>query len=114
MTLKHDFQALLSHGRIIPQILWDILSDLDSRGEVSFNEAVMVVPVSVSAGDSTGSNGSPQLVGAVPMGIVPFGNQDQFVDNVEVEEDGTVRVTLAAPATAQNQFAVSVLIPSTP
>ncbi|MFJ6416479.1 hypothetical protein [Paeniglutamicibacter sp. NPDC091659] len=46
--------------------------------------------------------------GAHILGILPAGNQDQFVDNV-LEADGTITVTLAAAATAENTFNVTVL-----
>ncbi|GAA3322651.1 hypothetical protein GCM10017711_07320 [Paeniglutamicibacter sulfureus] len=46
--------------------------------------------------------------GAHILGIMPAGNQDQFVDNV-VEADATITVTLSSVATAENIFNVTVL-----
>lgn len=91
--------------------LGDIIQSLQSGS--GFN--IRVVPVNVSAGNSNGASAAdPELVGAVPFSIMPKGNQDQFVDNVDVEEDGKVRVTLAANATAQNQFVVGIILLSLP
>lgn len=71
---------------------------------------IAIVAVNVSATNTNGSSAADStLVGASVVGIVPAGNQDQLVDNVEVEADGKIKVTLAAAATAQNQFKVSVL-----
>jgi len=68
-----------------------------------------LVAVTVSAAAASGvSAADPDLVGGSIMGIVPSGNQDQFVDNVTVSATGVVTVTLAANATANNTFNVTV------
>ena len=69
-----------------------------------------LVAVSVTAAASSGASAAdPELVNGTIMGIVPSGNQDQFVDNVAVTAaSGVVTVTLAAAATADNTFNVTV------
>lgn len=68
-----------------------------------------LVAVTVSAASASGvSSADPDLVAGTIMGIVPAGNQDQFVDNVTVSATGVVTVTLAANATADNDFNVTV------
>ena len=67
------------------------------------------VAVTVSAASSTGSSAADtDLVGGTIMGILPSSNQDQFVDDVTIAADGAVTVTLAANATADNVFDVTV------
>jgi len=71
-----------------------------------------VVAVTVAAGATSGSSpADPDLVGGEIIGIYPTGNQDQLVDNVSLGADGSVTVTLAAAATADNTFNVVVLKP---
>jgi hypothetical protein len=67
------------------------------------------VAVTVAAAASSGvSAADPDLVAGSIMGIVPAGNQDQFVDDVTVSATGVITVTLAANATADNDFEVTV------
>ena len=67
------------------------------------------VAVTVTAAASSGvSAANTLLVGGTIMGIVPTGNQDQFVDDVAISATGVVTVTLAANATANNTFDVTV------
>ena len=49
-----------------------------------------------------------EIIWGKVVGILPTGNQDQFVDNVELSALGVVTVTLAANATADNTFNVIV------
>lgn len=93
--------------------LYDKLKDLSDRMDIveggEVEDKLKTVTVNVSATNSTGSSAAdPTLIEGIPIGIVPAGNQDQLVDNVEVESDGKVKVTLAAAATAQNNFNVTV------
>lgn len=68
------------------------------------------VDVTVAGGDTTGSSAADsELVGGVILGIYPTGNQDQFVDNVVLNADGSISVTLGAAATADNTFKVVAL-----
>ncbi|NOZ68008.1 MAG: DUF2190 family protein [Deferribacteres bacterium] len=68
------------------------------------------VSVTVAAGTTAGSSAADTaLVGAEVIGIYPTGNQDQLVDNVAVNADGSITVTLAAAATADNTFSVACL-----
>jgi len=69
-----------------------------------------VVTVTVSAGQTTGSSSAdPDLVGGEILGMYSAGNQDQLVDNVVLNTNGSVTITLAATATANNTFKVVVL-----
>jgi hypothetical protein len=71
-----------------------------------------VVSITVAAGATTGSSAADsELVGGQILGYYPTGNQDQFVDNITLNADGSVTVTLAAAATAANTFNVIVLKP---
>jgi hypothetical protein len=67
------------------------------------------VAITVSAAATSGTNTADvELIGGKIVGIVPTGNQDQFVDNVELSAAGLVTVTLAAAATADNTYNVIV------
>lgn len=68
-----------------------------------------LVEVTVALGETVGvSAADTDLVGGAILSITPATNQDQFVDNVELETDGVVTVTIAAAATADNVFNVMV------
>jgi len=68
-----------------------------------------VVAITVLAAAATGTNTADvELIGGKLVGVLPTGNQDQFVDNVELSAAGLVTVTLAANATANNTFNVIV------
>lgn len=69
------------------------------------------VAVTVNAAATEGSSAADaDLVGGeIFGGPCPTGNQDQFVDNVVLNVDGSITVTLAAAATANNTFKVVVL-----
>ncbi|MDQ0869039.1 hypothetical protein QFZ70_001512 [Arthrobacter sp. V1I9] len=64
------------------------------------------VAVTVNAAANSGT--ATVKAGAKILGILPAGNQDQFVDNVALSGT-TLTVTLAAAATANNTFNVTVL-----
>lgn len=64
------------------------------------------VAVTVASAATTGT--ATVKAGARILGIVPAGNQDQFVDNVALIGT-TLTVTLSAAATAINSFKVTVL-----
>ena len=67
------------------------------------------VAITVSAAAATGSSADDDdLIGGQILGIVPTGNQDQFVDNISIDGNGAVTVTLAANATGNNTFLVNV------
>ena len=111
MTLP-IWNKLLPNERASPQRLYERV-----RKEIALivvpptpESKIASVAVVVAVGEGIGeSAAAPTLVGASVIGIVPTGNQDQLVDKVEVETDGKVKVTLAANATAQNTFSVTVL-----
>ncbi|RLC70278.1 MAG: hypothetical protein DRI26_07465 [Chloroflexi bacterium] len=73
---------------------------------------IKVVSVTVAAGATSGSSAADsELAGGQILGIFPTGNQDQHIANVVLNADGSVTVTLAAAATADNTFNVIVAKP---
>ena len=79
-----------------------------TKGEVGYKS----IAVTVTTGQASGSSAAdPDLVDGDILGIYSTGNQDQYVDNVVLNGDGSVTVTLAAAATADNAFKVVVLKP---
>jgi len=72
--------------------------------------AYKVVEVTVAAGNTSGSSAADSdLVDGEIFGVYPTGNQDQFIDNVQLNADGSVTITLAAAATDDNTFKVLVV-----
>lgn len=68
------------------------------------------VTVNVNAASATGSSAAaPALVGGTLTSCRSSGNQDQFMDNVVLNGDGSITITLAAAATAQNNFICTVI-----
>ena len=68
--------------------------------------AYKATTVSVAMGAGSGASASdPDLAGGVLLGCHPSSNQDQHVDNIALNSStGAITVTLAANATAANQF----------
>jgi len=86
--------------------------DLVSCLLVDGKSAYKAVTVTVSAGATSGSSAADSaLTGGEVLGVYPAGNQDQFIDNVALNADGSITVTLAAAATADNTFKVVVAKP---
>ena len=84
----------------------------DSGPPVQIGAAIKSVAVTVAATQTSGSSAAdPDLVNGVVLGMHPTGNQDQYVDNVALNADGSVTITLAATATANNTFKVIVAKP---
>ena len=78
-------------------------------GDILRNKELKTVVITVAAGATSGSAAADAtLIGGTVIGIVPAGNQDQFVDNVAINGTGVTTVTLAAAATAINTFKVTV------
>jgi hypothetical protein len=78
-------------------------ADAVGQSELKYEQ----VAVTVSAGQSTGT--ATVTSGAVVFGAPrPTGNQDQFIDNCSVSGT-TLTITLAANATADNTFEVTLL-----
>lgn len=72
--------------------------------------ALKSVAVTVAMGAATGSSAADAtLAGGSLLGILPAGNQDQFVDNVVLNANGSITVTLAANATAANTYTVTAV-----
>jgi|Deesub1362A_J573_1020465.scaffolds.fasta_scaffold00327_15 hypothetical protein len=98
----------------------DTTVTLDSSNKISVKDssigksklAYKVVTVTVSASATSGSSAADSdLVGGEILGVYPAGNQDAFIDNVVLNADGSVTITLAAAATADNTYKVVVLEP---
>lgn len=76
------------------------------------NNFVDVVAITVNAGAASGSSAANKyLVGGTIVGYQPTGNQDQFVDNIVINANGSITLTLAANAVAVNSFAIMVRRP---
>jgi len=103
--------------------MWDLIKKWSAAhhrvtGEILDKEVTKskikykVVPVAVAAAATSGSSSADSdLVNGEIIGIFSTGNQDQFVDNVVLNADGSITVTLASAATAENTFKVTVLAP---
>jgi len=72
----------------------------------SASDLLETAAVTVLATATTGT--ATVTSGSTPIGIISTGNQDQLVDNVAVSGT-TLTVTLAAAATANNTFKVTLL-----
>lgn len=79
-----------------------------ARGAGVGTGKVVLKTVNVTAGQTSGT--ATVVTGSIIWAIYPAGNQDQLVDNVAISGT-TLTVTLAAAATAQNNFRVTVLEP---
>ena len=98
---------LLKRGRLAEKC-YDLFKLIVDRLNAHEDQTV-IVAVNISSGNATGSSAADaKLINADIIGIIPSGNQDQLVSNVEILEDGKVKVTLGTNATAQNQFKVAV------
>ena len=64
------------------------------------------VSVTVTAGNPSGT--TSVTTGSLIIGYRPTGNQDQLVDNISISGT-TLTLTLAANATANNQFEITLL-----
>ena len=75
-------------------------------------EGITDVTVVVATGAGSGVGvANPRLTGGQILGYYPAGNQDQFVDSIVLNANGSVTVTLAANATADNTYTVVVAEP---
>jgi hypothetical protein len=79
-------------------------------GDILSNKELVTKTITVAAAATSGASAADTTIaGGTVIGIVPAGNQDQFVDNVAINATtGAVTVTLAAAATANNVFNVTV------
>lgn len=72
-----------------------------TAGKIAFK----TVAVSVTNGTAAATTAvDATIAGGVLVGCTPTGNQDQFIDNVVLNANGSITVTLAANATATNTF----------
>ncbi len=71
---------------------------------------IKTVEVNVNTGNANGSSSADEdLINATIIGVVANGNQDQFIKEILVGEEGQITVSLLESATAQNKFIVSIL-----
>ena len=73
-----------------------------TSGKISYEQ----ISITISAGQSSGTGTATS--GSIIIGWRPAGNVDQFVDNISLSGT-TITITLAANATADNQFVVILL-----
>jgi hypothetical protein len=72
--------------------------------------AIKAVTVLVNAAATTGSSAAdPTLAGGFLVACTPNANQDQLLDNAVLNADGSITLTLAAAATAQNSFSCKAI-----
>jgi hypothetical protein len=89
-----------------------VAAEIASGAVTKAKMGLKVVAVTVAAGATSGSSAADaELAGGEILGYYPTGNQDQLVDSVVLGADGSVTVTLAAGATADNTFNVVVAKP---
>jgi len=79
-----------------------------TASELKYTVVAVTVLAAAVAGSSA-ADGNLSL-GEI-LGFYPTGNQDQFVDSVVLNADGSVTITLAAAATVANTFNVVVMWP---
>jgi hypothetical protein len=94
--------AVISNNTVTKAMM---TNDSVAADEVDFEQ----VSVTVSAGNSTGT--ATVTSGAKTWGFRPTGNQDQFIDNISISGT-TLTITLAANATADNTFEVTLIKPT--
>jgi hypothetical protein len=98
-------------GRPGFHVRWDSVRSrhlLDGTiGAADLGTTLHVINVAAAATSGT-SAADPASVGGKIVGVRAAGNQDQFVDNVVLNANGSVTVTLAAAATAINNIRVIV------
>ncbi len=72
--------------------------------------AIKAVAITVTAAGTAGSSAADAtLAGGFLVGCHPTGNQDQHIDNVVLNADGSITVTLAVAATANNTFSCKAI-----
>lgn len=75
--------------------------------------AFKVVAATVTTGTATVTTSiDATIAGGTLVSIYPTGNQDQLLDNVVLNANGSITVTLAANATANNTFNIVVVKPN--
>ena len=85
-----------------------ITTGVFSKARIGYKPVVVTVAATATSGSSVADS---ELEGGEILGYYSTGNQDQLVDSVVLNADGSVTVTLAVAATADNTFKVVVLKP---
>lgn len=102
----------LTYSGSNPSVGWAYLVGGATAGYVALADEGILKTISVTVADGSTSGASAadaDLVGGTVIGIVPSSNNDQFVDDSAVGTNGAITITLAAAATADNVFDVTVL-----
>lgn len=83
-------------------------------GSVTFGKlGIKAVAVTVNAASATVTTAAdPDIAGGLLLGCYPSTNQDQFIDNIVLNANGSITMTLAANATANNVFTCRVMKPN--
>lgn len=111
------FDSIVSAQTRAPETAGNVLRSGEIRTRHLANKVVTSGKLAIDTVAVSITNGTPAAttaaaandVGGIVMGCVPSGNQDQFIDNVVVNANGGITVTLAANATATNTFNCRVL-----
>jgi len=110
---RHEMAGFLSKDELTGMVAGSVqTADLADGAITKAKLGYKRVAVTVAAGATSGSSpADSELVDGEIIGYYSTGNQDQLVDNVALGADGSVTVTLAAAATADNTFNVLVAKP---
>jgi hypothetical protein len=76
-------------------------------GAADLGTTLHVINVAAASATGTSTIDAPSVGGKI-LGVYAAGNQDQLIDNVVLNANGSVTVTLAAAATAINNIRVVV------
>ncbi len=111
--VQEDGYAELTYNGSAPVVGMNYLVGGAVAGTIAVADEVAIkqvaITVATGGGNAVGSSAAdPDLVGGKIVGVVFDTNNDQLVDDVTLNADGSVTVTLAAAATADNKFKVAV------
>ncbi len=85
------------------------LFDLVMGGGIGGGDDQTDLQVTIALGDATGSSAAdPDLIGASIITFFPLSGNDQVISGAQVNQDGSVTVTVAGNETAQATFRVTV------
>lgn len=101
---KTELEALVT-GSVQTE---DIADGAVSAAKVAYKTVAVTVAAAASSGSSAADG---ELEGGEIAGYYSTGNQDQLVDSVALNADGSITITLADAATADNTFNVVVARP---
>lgn len=112
--VQEDGYVVLPYTGSAPALGWNFLAADAANGVKVVQlpnpaDSIKKVAVTVASGAASGSSAADAtLVGGQIVGQYPTTNEDQLIDNIVLNADGSVTVTLAANATADNTINVTV------